>query len=87
MRINAFACGWHPDSRDHNGNSAHTLLQRLGWTPDSFDDYFVALEKLVYGMASRHQVALKNALAYDRDVAFDEPEGEVTFQWVLARRP
>src|SRR5437879_649534 len=26
-RINAFACGWHPESRDHNGNSAHTLLQ------------------------------------------------------------
>src|SRR2546421_2245189 len=25
-------------------------------------------------MGSRHQVALKNALAYDRDVAFDEPD-------------
>ena len=72
MRINAFACGWHPDSRDHNGNRAHTLLQRLGLAPVSFDDYFVALEKLVDGMAARHQVALKNALAYDRDVAFDE---------------
>ena len=80
MRINAFACGWHPDSRDHNGNSAHTLLQRLGWTPDSFDDYFVALEKLVDGMASRHQVALKNALAYDRAVAFDEPDEKLARQ-------
>ncbi len=77
MRINAFACGWHPDSRDHNGNSAHTLLRRLGLSPDSFDDYLAALEKLVDGMTSRHQVALKNALAYDRDVAFDEPNEKV----------
>lgn len=74
MRINAFACGWHPDSRDHNGNSAHALLARVGLKPASFDDYLAALEKLVDGMASRHQVALKNALAYDRDVAFDEPD-------------
>jgi len=77
MRLNAFACGWHPDSRDHNGNSAHTLLRRLGLSPDSFDDYLAALEKLVNGMTSRHQVALKNALAYDRDVAFDEPNEKI----------
>ena len=74
MRINAFACGWHPESRDHNGNSAHALLQQIGLKPASFDDYVAALEKLVDGMAPRHQVALKNALAYDRDVAFDEPD-------------
>jgi hypothetical protein len=74
MRLNAFACGWHPNSRDHNGNNAQALLRRLGWTPDSFDAYLAALEKLVDGMASRHQVALKNALAYDRDIAFDEPD-------------
>ncbi len=73
-RINAFACGWHPESRDHNGNSAHKLLKRLGWEPVSFDDYATALEKLVDGLASRHQVALKNALAYDRDISFDEPD-------------
>ena len=29
---------------------------------------------MVEGMAGRHQVGLKNALAYDRDVAFDEPD-------------
>ncbi|MBI3851851.1 MAG: amidohydrolase [Verrucomicrobia bacterium] len=80
MRINSFACGWHPESRDHNGNSAHALLKRLGLKPASFDDYVAALEQLVDGMASRHQVALKNALAYDRDVAFDEPDEK------LARR-
>jgi hypothetical protein len=74
MRINALACGWHPKSLDHNGNSAQTLLRRIGLEPTSFDDYLDGLEKLVDGMASRHQVALKNALAYDRDVAFDEPD-------------
>lgn len=80
MRINAFACGWHPDSRDHNGNSAHALLQQIGLKPASFDDYVAALEKLVDGMAPRHQVALKNALAYDRDVAFDEADEKLARQ-------
>jgi hypothetical protein len=74
LRVNSLACGWHPRSFDHNGNRAHALLQRLGLTPTSFDDYLAALETLVDGLASRHQVALKNALAYDRDVAFDEPD-------------
>jgi uncharacterized protein len=73
MRINAFAVGWHADSRDHNGNSAHALLSRLNLKPTSFDDYIAALESLVSTMFSRHQVALKNALAYDRDISFDEP--------------
>ena len=74
LRINAFASGWHPDSQDHNGNSAHALLRRLGLVPTTFDDYLAGLEKVVESLSSRHQVALKNALAYDRDVAFDEPQ-------------
>ena len=74
MRINAFALGWHPDSRDHNGNSAHKLFKRLGLGAASFDEYLANLEALVDGMASRGQVALKNALAYDRDVQFDKPD-------------
>jgi hypothetical protein len=80
VRINAFACGWHPAARDHNGNSAHTLLRRLGIEVESFDDYLAALEPLVDSLPAHHQVALKNALAYDRDVRFDEPDG------ALARR-
>src|SRR5882672_4825301 len=72
VRINAFACGWHAESRDHNGNNGQSLLRRLGLEPASFDDYLAALETLVDGMASRHQVALKNALAYDRALDFDE---------------
>lgn len=74
VRINAFACGWHPESGDHNGNRAHVLLRRLGMTPSSFDEYVEALPAVLDGLASRHQVALKNALAYDRDVSFDAPD-------------
>jgi predicted TIM-barrel fold metal-dependent hydrolase len=74
MRINALACGWHANSVDHNGNNARALLKRIGIEPESFDDYLAGLEKLVDGMEARGQVALKNALAYDRDVAFDEPD-------------
>ncbi len=74
MRINSLALGWHPDSRDHNGNSAHELLARAGSHATSFNDYLAALEKLVDGMASRGQVALKNALAYDRHLDFDPPD-------------
>lgn len=74
LRINCLACGWHPTACDHNGNRAHVLLQRLGLAPVSFDDYLAALEWLVDHLAAHHAVALKNALAYDRDVAFDEPD-------------
>jgi len=74
MRTNPLALGWHPDSRDHNDNCAHALLNRVGLKAGSFDEYLVALEQLVAGMAARGQVALKNALAYDRDVNFDEPD-------------
>ncbi len=74
LRINAFALGWHPSSRDHNGNQAHALLARLGLTPGSFDEYLQALTTVVDTLAQRGQVALKNALAYDRGVDFDEPD-------------
>ncbi len=74
MRINSLALGWHPQARDHNGNRAHELLARVGLGASSFDEYLAALEKLVAGMPARGQVALKNALAYDRDVNFDDPD-------------
>ncbi|MSU25016.1 MAG: hypothetical protein EXS32_14510 [Opitutus sp.] len=74
MRINSLALGWHPASRDHNGNCAHELLKRVGLKADSFDEYLVALDQLVAGLAARGQVALKNSLAYDRDINFDEPD-------------
>src|SRR6185295_16790621 len=38
------------------------------------------LVKLLDGMAGRGQVALKNALAYDRDIAFDAPDEKLARQ-------
>jgi len=74
LRINAFACGWNPEAKDHNGTSAHEILGRLGIEPTSFDDYVATLDELVAGARGRHQVALKNALAYDRHLDFDAPD-------------
>lgn len=82
MRINCLALGWHPRSADHNGNRAHELLSRLGRQPESFDDYLQGIRQLVDTMQSRGQVALKNALAYDRSIDFDEPdEGLARTAW------
>lgn len=80
LRINSFACGWHPDSRDHNGNSAHALLARLGVHPGSIDEFLEGLARVVATLRDRGQVALKNALAYDRSVAFEEPNPELARQ-------
>lgn len=71
-RINAFALGWHPDACDHNGNQAHAMAKQLGCEVQTFDDYLAMLETLVDTMAARGHVALKNALAYDRTVNFDD---------------
>jgi len=73
LRINALACGWHPESRDHNGNCAFELLGRIGCRPDAFEDYVAGLSQLLSGMPARNQVGLKNALAYDRDLHFGVP--------------
>ncbi len=74
VRINSFAFGWHPDSKDHNGNSAHEFAERMGVELSGFDDYIKLMEKTVDSMKGLNQVALKNALAYDRDICFDEPD-------------
>lgn len=74
LRINALAMGWHPDNQDHNGNRASEFAEALGLTLESFDDFCHLLEVLVNTLADRNQVALKNALAYDRDIQFDPPD-------------
>jgi hypothetical protein len=76
FRINAFAVGWHPDSRDHNGNSGRELLARLGRKPRSFDEYLESLPAILDSLSGLHKVGLKNALAYDRPVDFDTLDRE-----------
>jgi len=77
LRINAFAFGWHPESRDHNGNSARQVLSRLGLEARSFDDYLAALPLVLDRMPALNMVGLKNALAYDRTVNFDDLDSEL----------
>lgn len=71
-RINSFAFGYHPGAKDHNGNSAHAFAARLGRPMNSFDDFLKFCEYIVDTLVDRHQVALKNALAYDRSLDFDD---------------
>ena len=80
MRINALACGWHAQARDHNDNSAHELLRRIGCAAGTFEEFNAGLERAVDSLGERHQVALKNALAYDRGVDFDEPDERLARQ-------
>jgi hypothetical protein len=72
FRINALAYGWHPESCDHNGNGAHQFAHQLGHRLESFDDYMEFLDRMMDTMSERHQIGLKNALAYDRSVDFDD---------------
>jgi hypothetical protein len=80
LRINALAFGWHPKSCDHNGNSAHRFAQQIGHRLDTFDDYLALLDALMDTMVKRHQIGLKNALAYDRSVNFDDVDKAVARQ-------
>ncbi len=86
-RVNCLAVGWHPDSHDHNGNSAYAIAAALGAQIDSFDDYLSFLERFVDTLPDRNQVALKSALAYDRDLRFDEPDEGVARRAFGQRRP
>jgi uncharacterized protein len=82
LRINSLAFGWHPDARDHNGHNGRELLGRLGIQPASFDEYLQSLGVMLDRMPGLHKVALKNALAYDRSVNFDDvDEGLARAAW------
>lgn len=80
LRINAFAVGWHPESRDHNGQSAMELFARAGLNPHSFDEYLEALSAIVDLLPALNKVGLKNALAYDRQLNFDDVDMKLARQ-------
>ena len=80
LRINALAVGYHPEVRDHNGNSARAFADRLGKKLTTLEEYLDFCEFLVDTLADRGQVAIKNALAYDRGINFDDVDMD------LARR-
>lgn len=80
LRINALALGWLPDKPDHNGNCTADIAKAIDHPCDSFDEFCHLLEALVDTLAERNQVALKNALAYDRDIQFDPPNPSLARQ-------
>ena len=55
----------------------HQFAQQLDHRVDTFDDYLALLEVLLDTLAERHQVGLKNALAYDRSVDFDDVDEDL----------
>jgi len=87
LRINALALGWHPQSCDHNGNSAQRFAERIGHRINTFDDYLAMLEILIDTLPGRHQVGLKNALAYDRAVDFDDVDEKLARRAFGQRHP
>lgn len=72
-RTNGLTFGWHPDVRDHSGNNGQEMANELGVSVRTFDEYVDFLDLFVSTMSKRSQIVLKNALAYDRDLSFDEP--------------
>ncbi len=80
LRINAFGVGNHPKHRCHNGNSPFEFAERLGVSCETFDDFCNLIETSARTLKDRNQVALKNALAYDRDIHFDEPNEKLARQ-------
>ncbi len=73
LRINAWAVCHSPGMVDHNGNSPWS---RPGFAPTSLEEYLDAFEEAIATGWSEGCVALKSALAYDRTVAFDNPDRE-----------
>ncbi|MCD6509995.1 MAG: amidohydrolase family protein [Thermoprotei archaeon] len=77
FRINMFLFGYNRAARDHNGNSPYDLAQRLGFDIESFEDYLDFIDHVFKKIKDRGYVCLKSALAYDREIYFEEVnEGE-----------
>jgi hypothetical protein len=72
-RINAWAMCPRPGMVDHNDNSP---WHESGFDPETLDDYLELLEAAIMAARERGAVAIKSALAYDRPVAFDNPDLE-----------
>ncbi|HOF86974.1 MAG TPA: amidohydrolase family protein [Armatimonadota bacterium] len=66
FRINAFVMCHHPDMADHNGTS----LARFDLPWGCFSEYVQAVKALIRRARANGAVAMKSALAYDRDLAF-----------------
>ena len=71
FRVNSLILCHHPEMVDHNGNSLGTSFTEI---PASFDDFLLAVDRLIGERKAGGAVALKSALAYDRDIAYQPVE-------------
>ena len=71
-RINSWVMAHGPGVTDHNGNTPW----HEGFAPVTLEEYLAAMEHAIEAAMGRGCVALKSALAYDRTVAFDNPDTE-----------
>ncbi len=67
FRINSFLYGYSESAKDHNGNSARLLY---GIKSDSIEEYVSKMEEVILLKVRQGCVALKSALAYDREISF-----------------
>ena len=72
-RINSWAICYRPGMIDHNDNSPWLTP---GFEPRTLEEYLGLLEEAIASARDRGCVAIKSALAYDRPVAFDNPDIE-----------
>lgn len=82
MRINMFVVAPLRGMRDHNDNSPYDYEERFGIQVRSLADYLELFEAMLDWHLARGTVALKSALAYDRELFFHEvPRDEAERLW------
>lgn len=69
FRINHFLFGYSKDAKDHNGSNFYELC---GKDIKDMDQYISTIEQVIQSKKEDGCVALKSALAYDRDLNFQE---------------
>jgi hypothetical protein len=82
FRINAFVMCHHPEMADHNG----TNLRKFDLPFDDFAGYLQAFTALIARAKANGTVAMKSALAYDRDISF-EPASYDAAARAFGKRP
>lgn len=67
FRVDPFFFGYSPNVRDHDGNSPYKLYSNV---PQDLDEYISFIKNLIVQKKGQGCIALKCAIAYDRDLNF-----------------
>ena len=73
FRINMFLYSYNSSVQDHNGNNALIMYDK---NIDSLEEYVAFMKEVIIQKKKEGCVALKSALAYDRDLDFRETPKE-----------